>query len=306
MSQQPMWPGVDPGYQNHTPMPPQQQGPPQWAGQPQAQPQQGWGGAPQQPQIPSGPVDESADYFTRGQAGPPAFDFGGADEPPSNPPRAVQGIVVEAVKRQQTDIDTGQPLTFDDGSPRMQLVVTLQTALRNWEGARKIPEGDNGQPKPPHEDDGKRRIFVKFKMEHAVQDALRAAGHTGGIVGGLLGVAYTGKDGRAKTYMAKFVPAGQHQGLPPAAAPQQAPQQAPPPGQFNQGAAAPQAAPQLQQRPHSGLPGSAPQQPPAAPPQGDNAWGGYTPPQQPGQGLPQPPAGNPFGGQAPQYDTPPF
>ena len=37
------------------------------------------------------------------------------------------GEIIEMVKRQQTSLSDGQKLFWDDGSPRMMLVITVQT-----------------------------------------------------------------------------------------------------------------------------------------------------------------------------------
>lgn len=82
--------------------------------------------------------------------------------------------------RQQTDLKTGKLKTWDDGRPKMQLVVTLQTTLRD-----------------DAEDDGLRRIYVKGKsLTDVVRDAVRKAGAQGLEVGGQLRVQYVG-DGEA-------------------------------------------------------------------------------------------------------------
>jgi hypothetical protein len=89
-------------------------------------------------------------------------------------------VTAEPEIRQQTDIKTGAPKFWDNGDPQMQLVVRLQTALRE-----------------DADDDGIRAIYVKggFKaptMQKAVADAVRAAGAKGLGVGGTLTVTYTG------------------------------------------------------------------------------------------------------------------
>ncbi|AEK09876.1 hypothetical protein FGG30_gp066 [Mycobacterium phage Pixie] len=91
-------------------------------------------------------------------------------------------IAVEPEQRQQTDLNTNEPLTWKDGSPRMQLVVTVQTDLND-------PEIED--------DDGMRRLFVKGEMRKAVQKAVIAAGAKGLDVGGELFVTYVG-DGEKK------------------------------------------------------------------------------------------------------------
>ncbi|ASR85267.1 hypothetical protein I5H06_gp37 [Mycobacterium phage SirPhilip] len=94
-------------------------------------------------------------------------------------------IAVEPEQRQQTDLDTNEPLTWKDGSPRMQLVVTVQTDLND-------PEVDD--------DDGLRRLFVKGEMRKAVQKAVIAAGAKGLDVGGELYLTYVG-DGEKKGHL---------------------------------------------------------------------------------------------------------
>jgi hypothetical protein len=90
----------------------------------------------------------------------------------------VMGTVLAAEPGQQTDID-GKPLFWDDGKPRMQVVVSLQTDDR---------EDDD--------DDGVRKLYVKGQMLKAVQEVVRP--HKGLSVGGKLAVQYTG-DGEQKT-----------------------------------------------------------------------------------------------------------
>jgi hypothetical protein len=98
----------------------------------------------------------------------------------------VIGDVISAEVRQQTDVDTGEKLTWTDGSPRNQLVITLQTSLRSND-----------------EDDGIRQIFAKGgkhdvaegegqSMKDAIAQAVRNGGGTGLNPGDHLAVAYTG------------------------------------------------------------------------------------------------------------------
>ena len=94
----------------------------------------------------------------------------------------VTGQIISAEVKQQTEIGTGAPLTWDNGDPRMQLVVRLQTTLCD--------------PSDP-DDDGVRAIYVKGSkkagsrsMHDAVAQAVRAAGAKGLDVGGTLSVQY--------------------------------------------------------------------------------------------------------------------
>lgn len=97
-------------------------------------------------------------------------------------------IVEEPEQSQQTDYKSGELLWWDKEKtqPRMQLIVTVQTDLRDPEIS---------------EDDGKRRIFVKGKsMTNAVRGAVKAAGSKGLDIGGELHVTYIGL-GEAKPRM---------------------------------------------------------------------------------------------------------
>jgi hypothetical protein len=100
--------------------------------------------------------------------------------------------------RQQTDIETGEPLTFANGDPRMQIVVTLATAERDPTDA---------------DDDGERALYIKGNMLTAIRDAVRKTGAKGLEVGGTLTITYTAdgeKKNRAfnapKLYAAVYVP----------------------------------------------------------------------------------------------------
>ena len=96
--------------------------------------------------------------------------------------------------RQQTDFRTGELLTWNDGSPRMQLPVTVQTSLRD--------------PSNPT-DDGKRTFYIKGEMKKAVQAALTAAGAKM-AVGGVLTISYVGEEPTKgfpkKLYAATYAP----------------------------------------------------------------------------------------------------
>ncbi|HUW03034.1 MAG TPA: hypothetical protein VMW08_11820 [Acidimicrobiales bacterium] len=59
---------------------------------------------------------------------------------------SVTGIVVSADRAQQTDFDTGAPMEWDNGDPRMESVVIIDTDLRD-------PEVEN--------DDGKRSLHLR-------------------------------------------------------------------------------------------------------------------------------------------------
>ena len=223
---------------------------------------------------------------------------------------------------QQTDVKDGTPKFWPDGNPVLQLVVEVQTNLRE-----------------DAEDDGLRRFFISGKtapgsqsQHDAVRSAVQAVGAPGVAKGGYLALQYIGEAPPAgpglngqKLWRAVYQapPPGSEnaqflqQGAPQAPA-QQAPQapaqQAPPQGYPQQAPQAP--APQQQGYPQQapaapqGYPQApAPQQAapaPQAPPQG------YAPPQGvPPQGYPQQaPQAQPqgYGAPAPQgyAGEPPF
>lgn len=194
---------------------------------------------------------------------------GGASAKFENPGDSVTGTVVSAEVTNQTDMVTGAVQTWDNGEPKQQLVVTLQTSQR--------ADGD---------DDGVRKVYVKGSkkagsrsLHDAVASAVRASGAKGLTPGGTLTVKYIGDEPSAtrgfnprKLYEASFAPssggdflgtqeaapapasqqAQQAAGAPAPAAPQYAPpvtQQQAPAQQYAQpaptGAPAPAAAPAM-------------------------------------------------------------
>jgi hypothetical protein len=88
----------------------------------------------------------------------------------------VAGRIRHAEVAQQRDFDTGRLLTWDDGSPRQQLVVDVAT-------------GDRDPARP--DDDGVRRLYAKSNMLDAIRRAIRASGAQLEN-GGTLSVTYTG------------------------------------------------------------------------------------------------------------------
>lgn len=98
----------------------------------------------------------------------------------------ITGTVLSTEVKQQTDIQTGDPLTWPNGDPRMQLIVRLQTDIRNI-----------GDP----DDDGIRALYVKGSkksgsrsLHDAVASAVRASGAKGLEEGGTLTVVHDGTE----------------------------------------------------------------------------------------------------------------
>jgi hypothetical protein len=118
----------------------------------------------------------------------------------------VSGQVVRPpISRQQSKFGTRELEYWKDGTPKMQIIVNIQTDQR-----------DPGIA----DDDGVRAIYIKGKsLTEAVRNAVRAAGAKGIEVGGTLTVTYSG-DGAPtpgarppKQYSARYVPpAAQPQG----------------------------------------------------------------------------------------------
>jgi hypothetical protein len=99
----------------------------------------------------------------------------------------VEGTITEVKLSQQTDMENGTPLTWSDGSPRMQLVIGIKTDQS---------VDDN--------DDGIRRIYAKGgnyevasgvgkSMKDAIADAVKKSGAKTIEEGGYIKVAYTGE-----------------------------------------------------------------------------------------------------------------
>lgn len=119
----------------------------------------------------------------------------------------VTGPITDVKLTQQTAMETNEPLTWPDGSPRMQLVVSMQTDTKL---------DDN--------DDGIRTVYAKggkyevasgsgTSMKDAIGDALKRAGAKTIEVGGQLTVAYTGEGKKTnrgftapKLWKAKYEP----------------------------------------------------------------------------------------------------
>jgi hypothetical protein len=113
-------------------------------------------------------------------------------------------IVADPRMQQQRDYTTGDPITYQDGNPAMQMVIVVQTSLHD----PSIPE-----------DDGQRAFYVKGQMRQAIGEALKKAGATAPRRGGKLWLKYiedkpttlrNGKPGNPqKIYAAKYEPPAQ-------------------------------------------------------------------------------------------------
>lgn len=128
-----------------------------------------------------------------GEKGAPSFKFNGVGT-------GVKGTVVDQYSTFVTEPGSREPKTYPDGNPIPQLNVTIQTELRDWKGVapKSIPKDDNGNPKPPSEDDGTRRIYVKYQMRNAVGKALKDVNVRALEKGGVLAVKQVGEQDQGK------------------------------------------------------------------------------------------------------------
>ena len=109
---------------------------------------------------------------------------------------AITGVIMSMEERQQTDFDSGKPLEWDDGKPKMQLVISLLT-----------------EESVDEDDDGMRRLYVKGNLQRAIREAVIKSGKRTVSDGAMLTVTYTGDDvptrkgmSGAKKYAAVYEP----------------------------------------------------------------------------------------------------
>lgn len=109
-----------------------------------------------------------------------------------------KGVITNLETMQVRNFKTKLPETWDDGNPKMQAVITLQTDERD-------PQIEN--------DDGVRKLYVSSKgMREAIAGAVRKAGAREVTVGGKLAVTFT-REGESenglnppKVYAAAYKP----------------------------------------------------------------------------------------------------
>lgn len=99
----------------------------------------------------------------------------------------LRGVVISAELRQARD-DDGKPDFWDDGNPKQQIVILLQTDL------------DEGEDKDGKPDDGRRAFYVKWWKEQkkAFLVAIRAAGVDDLYPGDKFAVKYVGDGEKIK------------------------------------------------------------------------------------------------------------
>lgn len=222
---------------------------------------------------------------TGGGSGAPSISLKRVDDYVSG--TIVDQFMAEAKKFGTDDVERDSKT----GAPIQQLVVILQTDLRDWMGVSRIPwidpnDQSKGQ-KPASEDDGKRALYVKpwTNIHAAVGDAVKASngGKPGPLQNGgkldvkIVNLKDTGKGNPLKEHAARYTPpapGGDFFGAPGQGT--QAPAQSAPPQQAPQSAPPAQAAPAQDPWSTSTPPG---------PPAGGDPW---ATPQQGGQAAPPP------------------
>jgi hypothetical protein len=123
-------------------------------------------------------LDDANDFLFGG--GAKAFPF-------ENIGDKVAGEIKAMKKQQQTDMQSGDPVFWNNGDPKMMLRIELQTDLQDTE-----------------DDEGMRSVYLRggnfvavkgtgTSSLLAVKDAVRRSGSTAGIeIGGILTVEFTG------------------------------------------------------------------------------------------------------------------
>jgi hypothetical protein len=151
------------------------------------------------------------------------FDNVGGSGAPSaklqQPEDFVFGEVVDQFMAPATDFSTKKVKVDREGKEIEQLVVILQTDLRNWEGVTRIPKVDkddqSSADKPGSDDDGKRAVYVEpwTNIHAAIGKAIiEGTGAKGPVRNGaqlgvkITGLKDTGKGNPLKLHEAKYVP----------------------------------------------------------------------------------------------------
>lgn len=111
-------------------------------------------------------IDDVNDFLESGGIPSAAFD---------NIGDSWEGTITRLEKQQGRDLETKEPQTWDDGSPKYIILIDIQTNVRNPDIAG---------------DDGTRRLWVRGNMLTAIRAAMRSAGGAKLRPGGHLKVTY--------------------------------------------------------------------------------------------------------------------
>lgn len=145
------------------------------------------------------------DFFSQNEGGSPvaSFDFKGRDD--AGIGLSVAGEIVDVAVRDITDPNTGKVRTDKNDKVMQQFVITLQTNLRDYVGAKKPVTDSDGTVVP---DDGTRRVYLRYQGARALVDAVKTAGATSkdlrGGVGAKLAVKRIANDGQMNQFEVLF------------------------------------------------------------------------------------------------------
>lgn len=151
-------------------------------------------------------TDETAGWFDEaGREGSPSAKFKEVGD-------SVKGEVVDKYKIDYVPFGKKDPeLDERTGEPVQQLVVVMQTDLRDWEGVAKVPTDTDGVKLPGEKDTGRRAIYARkgTNIYSALGKAIFAAGAKDLEIGGKFGVQFfeeedTGKGNPLKKFRAKY------------------------------------------------------------------------------------------------------
>lgn len=104
-------------------------------------------------------------------------------------------VTDDAEWAQQRDYESSSPMFWDDGNPRMQLVITVDTGVTD--------------PTDP-DDLGDRTIYVKGQMMAALKQALRRARAKWVLAGDTIQVTFVGEDKPRKLYSVQYAKGPEH------------------------------------------------------------------------------------------------
>lgn len=157
------------------------------------------------------PQDDLDALFDQQAGGQQAASFAWGKPPVIG--TVITGTVVDTFRTVVRDAATKEPKPDKNGTLQPQVNITLQTDLRNWDRTVKVPLAEDGvTEKPASEDDGKRRVYAKFRLLQAIAMAVREAGERGAPKpGGRLAIRLknlenVGKPNPLPDYEAKYAP----------------------------------------------------------------------------------------------------
>ncbi len=87
--------------------------------------------------------------------------------------QTVLGEIVSMKRQQQTNFTDGKPKFDAKNQPQMEIVMVLQTELRDWQDVTDKAKLDKetGQVRPADQDTGLRAVYVKNQMARALGTA---------------------------------------------------------------------------------------------------------------------------------------